>query len=490
MADHRRQRRAAVSARTSLTVGPHDYTTTGASDPNAAGVLGTIGDRCTWDNAAATNVLWEKTTGTTTPISGGWVALADTNGAAPVDATYVTISNTGDLDNERALTAGDNIVITDQGANSTVTVSSAPHQEQAETATYTLSATDFDRVIVFTVGVAGVEAILPDVVATLGRRYTVRNSWDSTENIDLVCDDPSSSIDSHPSITLEPGRTVTVASALGAVAGVTTWQPIADFDDPSETPGGDPSVGSLYTLFGANCDTTVVWEGNNLADSGDVATSFAAGTITVAEDGKYRISCDLYGFIIVAADTPTDGVYLQMCLNGVEVPGTSRLVASFSESELQATIGFVYDVDVALDLEAGDVLTIKRNTVTGVSWTYRDGTFVINNVDAVGSGGVGGSGVAPTIDIRTAAGPYTVADNVWRVVVVRQAVAAAIQINCSLTPSAGDILEIIDGLRDASTNNITVNGNVNNINGAASFVMNTDAQAERLVFDGTEWLRT
>lgn len=485
MSDKRRLRprylkRLVEADEAELLRGAHEFTGTG--DPNGV-VVGYFGNRYT---DKSTGFLWLKQADGGTS---GWVSVSSTNGA-PVDAPFVTVGNTGDLDEERALTAGDGIVIADQGANTTVTVAAAPHDELPKSATYTLDAEDFDQVVVFTVGVAGVEAILPDVGATLGRRYTIRNSWDSTEDITLVCDDPSSSIDSHPSITLAPGRTVTVATKDGAVGGITTWTPVSDFDDPGESVVADPSVGSMYVDVGANVDTTVVWEGNNLADSGNVTTSFAAGTIIVDEDGKYRVSCDLSGYITIDANTPSNSFYMRMELNGVEVPGTARFIGSFAESQSPATARFVYDVDVALDLEATDVLRIRRNTVSGATWTYQDGTFVATEARAVSSGGGGGSGVAPTLEIRTAAGPYTVADSVWRIVVVRQTVAAPIQVNCSLTPSAGDILEIIDGKRDASTNNITVNGNVNNINGAASFVMNTDGQAERLVFDGTEWLRT
>lgn len=45
------------------------------------------------------------------------------SGKAPVDATYVTLSTNSDLTNERVLTAGEGIDLTDAGAGSTVTVS-------------------------------------------------------------------------------------------------------------------------------------------------------------------------------------------------------------------------------------------------------------------------------------------------------------------------------------------------------------------------------
>ena len=52
-------------------------------------------------------------------------------GGAPTDATYVTLSTNATLSNERVLTQGSGITITDAGAGSTVTIAtnSASAQE-------------------------------------------------------------------------------------------------------------------------------------------------------------------------------------------------------------------------------------------------------------------------------------------------------------------------------------------------------------------------
>ena len=49
---------------------------------------------------------------------------ASSGGGAPTNASYVTIGSNGTLTNERTLTAGTGISITDGGANSTVTIAS------------------------------------------------------------------------------------------------------------------------------------------------------------------------------------------------------------------------------------------------------------------------------------------------------------------------------------------------------------------------------
>lgn len=67
--------------------------------------VGSNGDVLTADSAEATGVKWAA------PAASG----------APTDATYVTLTSNGTLTNERTLTAGTGITLTDGGAGSTVT---------------------------------------------------------------------------------------------------------------------------------------------------------------------------------------------------------------------------------------------------------------------------------------------------------------------------------------------------------------------------------
>jgi len=62
-------------------------------------------------------------TGISTAISGDTLTITGT-AAAPTDATYVTLSTNGTLSNERVLTAGSGITLTDAGAGSTLTIAS------------------------------------------------------------------------------------------------------------------------------------------------------------------------------------------------------------------------------------------------------------------------------------------------------------------------------------------------------------------------------
>lgn len=88
--------------------------------------------------------------------------------------------------------------------------------------------------------------------------------------------------------------------------------------------------------------------------------------------------------------------------------------------------------------------------------------------------------------VLTAAGPYTISGTT-RNYIVKQAVPAAFTINLPASPSDGFLASILDGLGDAATNNITVNGNGHNINGAATFVMNFGYQAATFLWNGTQF---
>lgn len=66
-------------------------------------------------------------------------------------------------------------------------------------------------------------------------------------------------------------------------------------------------------------------------------------------------------------------------------------------------------------------------------------------------------------------------------------VAAPATVNLLASPLVGQVLVIKDIDGDANTNNITVSGNGNTIDGAATYVLNVDYSSITLVFNGTEW---
>lgn len=55
-------------------------------------------------------------------MTGKWDEVGGSGTSAPVDATFLTVTFNATLTNERVFTAGNGIVITDNGANSTFVV--------------------------------------------------------------------------------------------------------------------------------------------------------------------------------------------------------------------------------------------------------------------------------------------------------------------------------------------------------------------------------
>lgn len=65
--------------------------------------------------------------------------------------------------------------------------------------------------------------------------------------------------------------------------------------------------------------------------------------------------------------------------------------------------------------------------------------------------------------------------------------SAAVTINLNSSPNTGQNIIVKDVNGNALINNVTVNGNGNNIDGSASFTINTNYQSVTLIFNGTEW---
>lgn len=88
-----------------------------------------------------------------------------------------------------------------------------------------------------------------------------------------------------------------------------------------------------------------------------------------------------------------------------------------------------------------------------------------------------------TYDIVTTT-PYDVTDGYY-VILVNTSTAKTV--NLPATPANGDVYNVKDLTGQATTGNITVSGNGKNIDGAASYVMNTNYSSSVFMYNGTTW---
>lgn len=87
----------------------------------------------------------------------------------------------------------------------------------------------------------------------------------------------------------------------------------------------------------------------------------------------------------------------------------------------------------------------------------------------------------------TAAGDVTVDADTDDIIVIDKSTPAATAVNFPATPATGLNITVKDGGNNCSTYNITLTPNAENIEGAATYVMNVDSQSVEVVYDGSEY---
>jgi hypothetical protein len=141
----------------------------------------------------------------------------------------------------------------------------------------------------------------------------------------------------------------------------------------------------------------------------------------------------------------------------------------------------------------GRYLITGGNSASGTgmySHTTNALDFSINGSQA---GGFGTNGVWLTVNgeiqqirVITASGAVTAATS-DRHICVNKTTGAATTVNLFATPSTGTILTVDDCKGDAATNNITVAPNAGNIDGSATYVINTNYGSWTGIYTGTIW---
>lgn len=98
----------------------------------------------------------------------------------------------------------------------------------------------------------------------------------------------------------------------------------------------------------------------------------------------------------------------------------------------------------------------------------------------VGSGLITGRYTLVTIS----SGPYNAVSTARYIIVVG---GLPLTVNLPAAPLVGDWFVVKDGVGTAAASNITVDGNGNTIDGAATQLIATNYGALKFIFNGTEW---
>jgi hypothetical protein len=91
-----------------------------------------------------------------------------------------------------------------------------------------------------------------------------------------------------------------------------------------------------------------------------------------------------------------------------------------------------------------------------------------------------------TPTIKTSSGAYVVLSTDC-LIIINKTVGAATAVTLPASPASGRVLIVKDGKGDANSNNITLDGNGKNIDGASPLTINTAYGAARIAYNGTQW---
>lgn len=180
-----------------------------------------------------------------------------------------------------------------------------------------------------------------------------------------------------------------------------------------------------------------------------------------------------------------DGITGKIIQNGVAVESDAGGITSSDGTAALPTYGFLSNAAVGVYLTGGGSLGLSNG---GIGWVTlaSDGTFTsAGNFVSSNSTTQGGAQIAVGV---TSAVSYVVLTNNFQIIITDTSVARTVTLPAS--PQQWQQFRIKDGSFAAGTNNITVSvsGGVKTIDGAASAVINVNAGAMTVMYDGANYL--
>lgn len=262
--------------------------------------------------------------------------------------------------------------------------------------------------------------------------------------------------------------------ALALALGLLAWQTPALAQQIVSGGGGGGGISSVTAGNGlaATAGTCNSGSGSTLSACNDVLTKTGNYTL-VNGDGFKTLNCNNAGGCVFTIPQATaSGNFAEgwsVCFTSqlgtvTLTPVTSTIYALGSQTLLAGQTACVQS-DGTNYLGTGGATTGPQ-TVTGILTTS--------------------SGRVQAIRVVTAAGAVTAATTDDHIC-LNKASGAATTVNLFATPTTGTVLEVEDCKGDANTNNITVTPNAGNIDGSATFVINTAWGVWVGIYNGTIW---
>jgi hypothetical protein len=132
---------------------------------------------------------------------------------------------------------------------------------------------------------------------------------------------------------------------------------------------------------------------------------------------------------------------------------------------------------------------LQTESNNGFNLLHLDQTFIITS-DATGGGDVtGGGGDSGIVESRSQIDANTtlIRHAQQYIGLLTADAAGAFQVNLPVNPQEGDVVYYKDEQNNANANNVTFNGNGNNIDQNATYVINTDSEGGTLKFEFGQW---